>query len=407
MTDGTTDAIRARYGRAARDAGAGRPPGDDRDRYCGAAYDAEVLDALPSAAVGASLGCGNPYALADLHDGEDVVDLGSGGGIDVLLSARRVGPGGTAHGVDTTPEMVELARANAAAAGVANAVFHEGSIERLPLGDASVDVVISNCVVNLVADKAAVFSEVRRVLRPGGRVAITDLVIDDGLDPAERERVGRVVDCAAGALTVPEYEGVLAAAGLRGVTIDATHDVGDHVRSVAVRAHVPLATSGGMVVRTMTEADWPAAAAIYEAGIATGDATFETGAPSWEQWSAGKLLRFVAADADDRVLGWVAASAVSDRCVYGGVVEHGIYVDPSAAGRGVGTFLLRTFLAASERAGIWTVQSGIFPENRASLALHERCGFRVVGVRERLGRSGGRWRDVLLVEHRSATVGSD
>ncbi|MDY7103095.1 MAG: GNAT family N-acetyltransferase [Actinomycetota bacterium] len=406
MTDDHLAGVRDRYGRLASDAAAGRGA-DDRERYCGASYAEDELAGLPGAAVTASLGCGNPFALADLHPGEDVLDLGSGGGIDVLLSARRIGPDGTAHGVDATAEMVDLARANAAAAGVTNAVFHEGSIDRLPLPDASVDVVLSNCVVNLVADKAAVFAEVRRVLRPGGRVAITDLVVDDALDAGARERLGRVVDCAAGALTVPEYRAVLATAGLRGVTIEATHDVDEHVRSVAVRAVSPLVTSDDVVVRLMVDGDWPAVAAIYAAGIATGDATFETEVPSWDGWRAAKELRLVAVDGGDRVLGWAAGSAVSDRCVYGGVMEHGIYVDPAAAGRGVGTLLLRTFLAAAERAGIWTVQSGIFPENRASLALHERCGFRVVGRRERLGSHHGRWRDVLLVEHRSATVGCD
>ena len=157
----------------------------------------------------------------------------------------------------------------------------------------------------------------------------------------------------------------------------------------------------------MTEADWPAVSAIYAAGIATGNATFEKEPPpSWERFSAKRVLElsFVAVD-NDRVVGWVAAGATSDRCVYAGVIEHGVYVDPAASGRGVGRQLLEALIAESEQRGVWTIQSGVFPENTASLRLHERCGFRVVGVRERLGCDNGRWRDVVMIERRSPTVG--
>ncbi|HEX4983973.1 MAG TPA: GNAT family N-acetyltransferase [Ilumatobacteraceae bacterium] len=159
-------------------------------------------------------------------------------------------------------------------------------------------------------------------------------------------------------------------------------------------------------IRRMVDRDWAAVAAIYRAGIATGHATFETEVPTWEAWDAVHLpdLRLVAVDDADRALGWVAASPVSDRCVYGGVVEHGIYIDPAVRGGGIGTRLLGTFVAATEVAGIWTVQSGIFPENTASLALHRKCGFRVVGTRERVGRHQGVWRDVICVERRSPLI---
>ncbi len=147
--------------------------------------------------------------------------------------------------------------------------------------------------------------------------------------------------------------------------------------------------------------------AIYAEGIATGDATFETAAPDWVSFDAAKLPenRFVAVDDDGVVLGWVAVSRVSDRCVYGGVVEHSVYVAEAARGRGVGRALLTELIASTEAAGIWTLQSGVFGENEASLALHRACGFRVVGVRERLGRLDGRWRDVVLLERRSRVVG--
>jgi L-amino acid N-acyltransferase YncA len=160
-----------------------------------------------------------------------------------------------------------------------------------------------------------------------------------------------------------------------------------------------------MEVRGLRPQDWPAVRAVYEAGIATGNATFETGAPSWEVWNAAHLPahRLVAAEGD-RVLAWAALAPVSDRCAYAGVAEDSIYVAPDAQGRGVGRLLLGALVASAERAGIWTVQTGIFPENQASVRLHQACGFRVVGVRERLGRLHGRWRDVLLLERRSPLV---
>jgi phosphinothricin acetyltransferase len=152
--------------------------------------------------------------------------------------------------------------------------------------------------------------------------------------------------------------------------------------------------------------DWPAVERIYAAGIATGDATFETEPPTWEAFDAGRLAAHrLVAERDGKVVGWAAVSGVSERCVYAGVVEHSVYVDPAHAGQGVGTALLQALIASTEAAGIWTIQTGIFPENTASLALHERSGFRVVGRRERLGRHFGRWRDVVLLERRSAAIG--
>jgi len=182
--------------------------------------------------------------------------------------------------------------------------------------------------------------------------------------------------------------------------------------------HEPTAARGdrpaggspaGVIIRPMTSADATQVLAIYQAGLDGGEASFETRAPTWEAFDA-KLLpahRHVAADGTSgQVLGWVAASGVSDRCVYQGVVEHSLYVAPAARGRGVGAALLRALIGSTEAAGIWTIQSGIFPENTASLRLHERAGFRVVGVRARLGRHRGRWRDVVLLERRSARAGA-
>jgi L-amino acid N-acyltransferase YncA len=160
-----------------------------------------------------------------------------------------------------------------------------------------------------------------------------------------------------------------------------------------------------MELQPMRPEDWPAVRAIYEAGIATGNATFETTAPDWAAWDAAHLADHrLVARLDGRVVGWAALAPVSDRCAYAGVAEGSIYVAPEAQGRGVGRALLAAVVASADRGGIWTVQTGIFPENQTSIRLHEACGFRVVGVRERLGRLDGRWRDVLLLERRSPAI---
>ncbi len=194
---------------------------------------------LPDAAKLASLGCGNPTAVAELHEGEAVLDLGSGGGIDVLLSARRVGPTGKAYGVDMTDEMLELARCNQREAEVANVEFLKGTIEDVPLPDDSVDVVISNCVINLSADKAAVFREAARMLRPGGRFAVTDIVADPGMDEATRRDMVQWTGCIAGALTEGEFRRELESAGFEQVEVRETHRVHDQAGSAIIRARIP------------------------------------------------------------------------------------------------------------------------------------------------------------------------
>ena len=202
-------------------------------------YAGEDRAALPAEAVSASLGCGNPLAVADLHAGETVLDLGSGGGIDVLLSARRVGPTGRAIGLDMTDEMLALARANAARAGAANVEFVKGTIESVPLPDASVDVVISNCVINLSPDKPAVLAEAHRLLRPGGRLGVSDVVAEDRLDAAQRAERGSYVGCIAGALSVGEYRDGLAAAGFADISVTPTHEVADGMHSAIIKARKP------------------------------------------------------------------------------------------------------------------------------------------------------------------------
>jgi SAM-dependent methyltransferase len=201
-----------------------------------ALYAAGQRGRLPEAAVLASLGCGNPSAVADLREGEVVLDLGSGGGIDVILSARRVGRAGLAYGLDMTDEMLALARRNAADAGIANAIFLRGVIEQVPLPAESVDVVISNCVINLSTDKAAVLAEIGRVLRPGGRVAVADVVAEDRLTPDERARRGSYVDCIGGALSKAEYESGLDAAGFEQIEVAFTHEVADGMHAAIVKA---------------------------------------------------------------------------------------------------------------------------------------------------------------------------
>jgi SAM-dependent methyltransferase len=199
-------------------------------------YDAEQRGELPDAAVLASLGCGNPTAVADLHEGETVLDLGSGGGIDVILSAKRVGPGGIAYGLDMTDEMLALATTNAREAGVSNVHFLKGVIEQIPLPASSVDVIISNCVINLSVDKPAVLTEMARVLRPGGRIGISDVVAEDHLSASERAERGSYVGCIAGALSKAEYEAGLTAAGFEHVSVEFTHQVADGMHGAIVKA---------------------------------------------------------------------------------------------------------------------------------------------------------------------------
>jgi len=263
--DALREQVRVRYAQAATQVSTGQQGcgcGQPADCGCGAGccataeepgvgaelYAAADRDALPDAAVLASLGCGNPTAVAELRDGETVLDLGSGGGIDVLLSARRVGPAGKAYGLDMTEEMLALARRNAVEAGARNVEFLKGHIEAIPLPAATVDVVISNCVINLSVDKPAVFSETFRVLRPGGRIGITDVVAEDSLTPAERAERGSYVGCIAGALSKSEYEAELAAAGFQGLSVTFTHQVGDGLHGAIVKAvkptdATPLATA--------------------------------------------------------------------------------------------------------------------------------------------------------------------
>ena len=251
--DAIHGAVRARYAEAAATA-AGLTGSPAQASCCGPAASAddpavfgEVLytgsdrDALPDAALLASLGCGNPTAVAELREGERVLDLGSGGGIDVILSARRVGPTGRAFGVDMTDEMLALAVRNAAEAGVDNVEFVRGTIEAIPLPASTIDVVISNCVINLAADKAAVFREIARVLRPGGRVGVSDVVADDALSPEKRAARGSYVGCIAGALSFAEYKAGLAAVGLVDVEISPTHAVADGLHAAIIKASKPLA----------------------------------------------------------------------------------------------------------------------------------------------------------------------
>jgi arsenite methyltransferase len=220
------------------------PPLLETDKAFGSVlYAAGDLDALPITAVAASLGCGNPTAVAQLREGETVLDLGSGGGIDVLLSAARVGPSGFAYGVDMTDEMLDLARANAAKAHVSNVEFLKGTIEDIPLPDESVNVVISNCVINLSVDKPKVMTEMFRVLTPGGRIGISDVVAEDRLTPSERATRGSYVGCIAGALSRTEYLDGLLRAGFVDVTVRFTHQAADGMHSAIVQATKPAADS--------------------------------------------------------------------------------------------------------------------------------------------------------------------
>ncbi|KUN77830.1 arsenite methyltransferase [Streptomyces griseoruber] len=251
MSEHSTDlreTVRERYAAAALQvteggtACCGPQPVEVDENFGSTLYAADERDTLPAEAVAASLGCGNPTAVAELRAGERVLDLGSGGGIDVLLSARRVGPTGKAYGLDMTDEMLALALANAEKAGAANVEFLKGTIEAIPLPANTIDVVISNCVINLSTDKPAVLAETYRVLKPGGRIGVSDVVADDSLTPAQRAERGDYVGCIAGALSFAEYRAGLEAAGFTDVEIRATHTVADGMHSAIVRATKPAAS---------------------------------------------------------------------------------------------------------------------------------------------------------------------
>ena len=252
-TDELREHVRGRYAAAAAAVGSGTgqsccgptdalaviSDGEESDVFGANLYAPEQIDGLPAEAVLASLGCGNPLAVAELRAGEKVLDLGSGGGIDVLLSAKRVGPAGFAYGLDMTQEMLDLARANASRAGATNVEFLQGQIEQIPLPDASIDVVISNCVINLSTDKPAVLAEMFRVLTPAGRIGISDVVAEDHLTPAQRAERGSYVGCIAGALSITEYLDGLAAVGFTGAEVVFTHQVADGLHGAIVRATKP------------------------------------------------------------------------------------------------------------------------------------------------------------------------
>jgi arsenite methyltransferase len=264
-TTDVRETVRERYARAARASAAGDPGqaaaleseagGCGPDGGCGPGggcgsssgvwgsqlYGQSDRENLPDAAVNASLGCGVPTAVAELQDGEIVLDLGSGAGADVLISARRVSPTGRAIGLDMTDEMLELARANAAAAGVDNVEFVKGYLEDMPLASESVDVVISNCVINLSGDKSRTISEAARVLRPGGRLAVSDVIADPGMDAATKADMAAWTGCIAGALTEAEFRAALEAAELEGIEITHTHRVHEHASAAIVRARKPSA----------------------------------------------------------------------------------------------------------------------------------------------------------------------
>jgi arsenite methyltransferase len=244
------ETVRERYAQAARAAAAGQGsacgcgPISTTDAggsqvFGSVLYADEQAEGAVASAVEASLGCGVPTAVADLHEGETVLDLGSGAGADVLISARRVGPTGRAIGLDMTDEMLELARGNAAEAGVTNVEFVKGYIEEIPLADSSVDVIVSNCVLNLSADKPRVFAEAARVLRPGGRFAVSDVIADPDMDDATRADMAAYTGCIAGALTEHEFRDGLTAAGFHDVEIRPTHRVHEHASSAIIRARVP------------------------------------------------------------------------------------------------------------------------------------------------------------------------
>ncbi|MFJ4584907.1 arsenite methyltransferase [Streptomyces echinatus] len=289
MSERSTDlreTVRRRYAAAAvhltegGNACCGPAPVEADESFGSALYAPDERETLPAEAVAASLGCGNPTAVADLNEGERVLDLGSGGGIDVLLTARRVGPTGKAYGLDMTEEMLALALANAAKAGATNVEFLKGTIEAIPLPANTIDVVISNCVINLSTDKPSVFADTFRVLKPGGRIGVSDVVADDTLTAEQRAERGDYVGCIAGALSFAEYRQGLEAAGFTDIEITPTHAVADGMHSAIVRAVKPVtaaaaapataACCGGTACRTPAEGATDPGTTVSQAKAASG-----------------------------------------------------------------------------------------------------------------------------------------
>ena len=349
---------------------------------------------MPAAAVRVSLGCGNPIAVADLRDGDTVLDLGSGGGLDVLLSARRVGPTGFVYGLDATDEMVELARRNATEAGVDNVEFLHGTIDHVPL-----DGRLGRCR-HLQLRHRPRHRQGRRVRRDRPRPATRWPRSGSATSSATATIDGTAAGCRLRERRHHHRR-------LRRQTAPRRphrrlHPAHRSARRRPAQRHHPRHQTRRRRAGNGT-GDWPAVRTIYEAGIASGDATFETTTPSWEDWDRSHLAdhRLVATDADGQVVGWAALSPVSDRCAYAGVAENSVYVHPEHQRRGIGSILLHALITRSEDAGYWTIQTGIFPDNIASLTVHQRAGFRIVGRRERIGQLDGVWRDTILLERRS------
>ena len=230
-----------------------------------------------------------------------------------------------------------------------------------------------------------------RVLRPGGHLG-------SATSSASATTSAFHADCAAGAITVAGYYAMLRRAGLTDVSVQPTDAIGGGLQTPSSAPPKPV-----VAVRAMEPGDWPAVRTIYEAGVASGNATFEAAAPAWDEWDRSHLAdhRLVATDAVGRVVGWAALSPVSDRCAYVGVAENSVYVDPAHQRRGIGSLLLQALITQAEDAGFWTIQTGIFPDNIASLTVHQRAGFRLVGRRERIGQLAGVWRDTIFLERRS------
>ncbi|MGE5379663.1 MAG: arsinothricin resistance N-acetyltransferase ArsN1 family A [Methylocystaceae bacterium] len=388
--------------------------------YARILYDQHPLHEIPEKAREASLGCANPLLVADLKPGEVVLDLGSGGGIDVFLAAREVGPEGYVYGLDMSEEMLELARMNQQEMGIPNVEFRQGYLEDIPLPDHSVDVIMSNCVINLSTDKERVMREMARVLKPGGRLAIADIIKVAPVDPALEKELALWVSCVAGTLPINEYTELLKKAGFVNISIEPMFIYNkEHLQQMVAgdskikdfgglnncyAGSLVKANHPGYTIRAAEDSDLEAITRIYNQGITDKVASLDTCPRSLENmkdWMAEHQPPYqvlVAENADGQVVGWASLNEFANRCCSQGVADLSLYVEREERKRGWGRILAAAVEAEAQKQQFHKLVASCLGSNPAPIDLALKSGYRLVGTYQNQGYIDGRWMDVILLE---------